>query len=369
MDFDPNSIALNYTIPFYGVQSITFSQLDHHANIMANYSITNGCSITACAFALVLLFLVIKNKKTPIFVLNQIILTVSIVKSALFLGYQLGPLGSITSTFTGMVAYDDRNLYKMSIAGNAMMIILIFLIQLSFAYQTWIIFQSPEVKIYGYLTTSVAILLMGTTFGLFVTRAVYTTRFYESIDAEVPGWILGLPQIIFSASVNYMSLILVLKLIFAIRTRRYLGLKQFSYYHILTIMFTQTMLIPTVLAFSAYSSYSLDYGDLLNHLSLSLIALLLPFTSIWSSLANNSRNLSSNGLIYLTSTSSSSTDSTVTSPIDEKTLADSYSFFPEKLLKFKTNGSAISDQTKDSRSNSFMDSLPNEILQILKHEE
>lgn len=368
MDFNPKNTILNYTVPEFGVQSITFAQLDQHARLMANYSIVHGCSIIACAFVLVLLFLVIKSRKTPIFMLNQVILITSIIRSGLFLGYQLGPLGSLTTNFTGMVTYDNRNLYKLSIAGNAVMIVFIFLIQLSFTYQTWIIFQSPEVKIYGYLTTFVATLLMGTTFALYVTRAVFNTRFYESSTAEIPAWILGIPQIIFSVSVNYMSVILVLKLIFAIKTRRYLGLKQFSYYHILVIMFTQTMLIPTALTFSAYSSWSSAYGDLLNHLSLALIAILLPFTSIWSILANNSRNLSSNGLIYLTS-SGTSTDSTMTSPIDEKTLADSYSFFPEKLLKLRTNESSNSGQTKASQTDSFMDTLPNEILDILKDEE
>ena len=44
-----------------------------------------------------------------------------------------------------------------------------------------------------------------------------------------------------------MTILLIGKLIIAIRTRRYLGLKQFDSFHILLIGFSQTLIIPSII--------------------------------------------------------------------------------------------------------------------------
>lgn len=366
--------------------TITFGDIDFQTTIITRYAILHGCAITVSLSFFLLLMLFIKNKKTPIFILNQAILAVSMIRSSLFLAYQLGPLGSLTTAFTGIVTPDNLSDYKVSVAANGVLIVLVFLIQLSFTYQIFTIFKSPEVKFMGFALSAFSVCLTLATFGFYVNSAVFSTKQYQSLLYNLDpviydSWVNVVPPSLFCASINFMSFILILKLIFAIRTRKYLGLKQFLSYHVLVIMFSQTLSIPTLLTIFSYRFSGPN--DILVHVSLVLTSILLPFTSIWAALANNSRNLSSSALVYLTNSNTSSTASPYS---DAPTLnGDTYSFFPEKLLKLTSGTTNLSGATEqDSISGSPIknsvtynlkeeeidnlsgDSVPNDILEILK---
>lgn len=375
--FHPSDIQLNYTLPgsddYY---VLTFEMLDQETKSIVNYAVVHGCTITACFSFFILLLLIIKNKKTPIFILNQVILVVAMIRSSLFLAYQLGPLGSLEVAFIAFVDYRYRSAYKISVATNAILIILVFLIQLSFTYQTWIIFKSPEVKKYRNWLMALFAGLTAVTFGFYVNDAIISTQTfkaaaYNELTAIPKVWARFVPLILFCASINLMSIILILKLIFAIRTRRYLGLKQFSYHHIMLIMFSSTLIFPTILTISTYAvSETYIYSDILPHISLSLTALLLPFTTLWAAIANNSRNLSSSALVYLTSSNNSSGYSSNASPIDEKTFNstdDSFSFFPEKLNQLKTAQSIDSNHSSPTVRDEDHN-MPVDILELIQND-
>lgn len=90
-----------------------------------------------------------------------------------------------------------------------------------------------------------------------------------------------------------MTILLIGKLIFAIRTRRYLGLKQFDSFHILLIGFSQTLIIPSIILVVHYFYLSQNKDSLLQQISLLLIILMLPLSSLWAQTANNTHNINS----------------------------------------------------------------------------
>ena len=89
-----------------------------------------------------------------------------------------------------------------------------------------------------------------------------------------------------------MTILLIGKLIIAIRTRRYLGLKQFDSFHILLIGFSQTLIIPSIILVVHYFYLSQNKDSLLQQISLLLIILMLPLSS-YGSTANNTHNINS----------------------------------------------------------------------------
>ena len=140
------------------------------------------------------------------------------------------------------------------------------------------------------------------------SRAISTNRSEEesssssslssSSSSDSVGYVINsiwmdLPTILFSISINIMTILLIGKLIFAIRTRRYLGLKQFDSFHILLIGFSQTLIIPSIILVVHYFYLSQNKDSLLQQISLLLIILMLPLSSLWAQTANNTHNINS----------------------------------------------------------------------------
>lgn len=378
---DPQDIILSYSLPMVDhIFSVSFRQIEFRSKFVLNYTVIHSCSITVCLTVFMLLVLFVRNKSTPIFVLNQVILIVAMIRSTLFIGYLLSPISGLTFVFTEILSEEDKLDYRISVAANGALIVLVFLIQSSFTYQIFIIFKSPEVKKFGIMLVSLSVAFMCITFGFYVNSAVASTKRYQGMfltgeSIRMDSWVGGVPPILFSLSVIAMSLILVCKLIFALKTRRYLGLKQFLSYHILLIMFTQTLFIPTVLTILGHCFYG--YSDILVHVSTTVTVVLLPFTSVWASIANNSRSLASNSLYFPGSRSILSPGYSMDNGDEDTLRGDSFAFFPEKLQKLGPSSSFSSalTQRKDNldTENGFdlvsQKSIPNDILKILEENE
>lgn len=382
----PGDIPLTYNLPT-GEESyvLTFDAINQQVTYSLRYVVVHSCAITLSLVLFLLLLLFISQKRTPVFILNQVILVMVIIRSSLYLAYQFGPLSSLTTVFTGILKEEDYDKYKVSVAANSALIVLIFLIQTSFTYQTFIIFKSPEMKVFRYIITSFSTVFQFVTFGFYINTAVVLTKQYKSMFQNEPfiygSWVTNLPSILFSVSVTVMSLLLVVKLVCAIRTRKYLGLKQFLSYHILLIMFAQSMFVPAILTIVLHAFP--ERNGIFNDVGVSLTAAFLPFTTLWASLANNTRKRTSSTLILTESDSSSCNSPKYGKYSDNFTddgsvHDDNYAFFPQKLQKLNSEsatsqltGSTIKpdDISRPEAFDNLSEKLiPNDILQILRDE-
>lgn len=290
-DVNPDNILLNFTIPGYqngfSVPMVVINELQKS---QMSYAIVYGCGIGA---ALTLLFVVwiLCSRKTPLFIMNNITLVLYVISSSLNLAYVTGPLLSVSVFLTGILTAPDaiNEVY----ASNALQTLLIFLIQLTMTYHVYVMFKSPQVKYLRYMLVGFLGCLQVVTTCLYINSNVLYSRrmhqLYESGQTYQDGTVMTfVPFILFQCSVNVSSIFLVLKLVMAIRTRRYLGLKQFGGFHILMIVSAQTMLVPSILVLVNYAAHKAVSLNLLSSVSMMFIVLSLPASSMWAAAANAS---------------------------------------------------------------------------------
>ncbi|KAG5420616.1 STE2 [Candida metapsilosis] len=284
----PNEEDGTYEVPFYVI--------DQYHNSKMENAVILGATIGACSMLLIMLIgILFKNfnklKKSLLFNLNFAVLLMLIMRSACYINYLMNNLSSISFFFTGIFNGES---FMSSDAANAFKVILVALIELSLTYQIYIMFKTPTLKVWGVIAS----LLAGALGLATIATQIYTTvmshiNFVNGTTGSpsqiVTAW-MDMPTILFSVSVNVLSLFLVCKLGLAIRTRRYLGLKQFDAFHILFIMSTQTMIIPSIILFVHYFDQDDSQTTLVN-VSLLLVVISLPLSSLWAQTANNVRRI------------------------------------------------------------------------------
>ncbi|KAG2731970.1 hypothetical protein G9P44_004387 [Scheffersomyces stipitis] len=373
---NPANIIVNYTLPNDPrVISVPFGAFDEYVNQSMQKAIIHGVSIGSCTIMLLIILIFnVKRKKSPAFYLNSVTLTAMIIRSALNLAYLLGPLAGLSFTFSGLVTPETN--FSVSEATNAFQVIVVALIEASMTFQVFVVFQSPEVKKLGIALTSISAFTGAAAVGFTINSTIQQSRIYHSVVNGTPtptvatwSWVRDVPTILFSTSVNIMSFILILKLGFAIKTRRYLGLRQFGSLHILLMMATQTLLAPSILILVHYG-YGTSSNSQLILISYLLVVLSLPVSSIWAATANNSPQLPSSAtLSFMNKTTSHFSESDG----DDYTIAgSSYALFPHKLAKQTSRVSSKFSATTLKGSSGLtpttMTTLPPDIEKIINGE-
>ncbi|RCK59076.1 Pheromone alpha factor receptor [Candida viswanathii] len=285
-----------YELPFY--------VLDAFQKEQSQNSLVMGVTIGSCSVLLIFLVGILyktnkfsrtgdtkKFYKNFLFYLNCLILLMGIIRAACFTNYLLGPLNSSSFSFTGW--YSDES-FASSDAANGFRVILFALIELSMVFQVYVMFKTPTLKLWGYavtiLSATLGLVVVGFTINITVlSHRRFVNTVHQIDDTGISSIWLDLPTILFSISINIMSLLLIGKLIVAIKTRRFLGLKQFDSFHILLICSTQTLIIPSIILFVHYFKGLQNSDVLLVNISTMLIVLTLPFSSLWAQTANNTQ--------------------------------------------------------------------------------
>ena len=290
-DVNPDNILLNFTIPGYqngfSVPMVVINELQKS---QMKYAIVYGCGVGASSILLFVVW-ILCSRKTPLFIMNNITLVLYVISSSLNLAYITGPLLSVSVFLTGILTSHDA--INVVYASNALQMLLIFLIQLTMAYHVYVMFKSPEIKYLRYMLVGFLGCLQIVTTCLYINYNVLYSRrmhkLYETGQTYQDGTVMTfVPFILFQCSVNFSSIFLVLKLIMAIRTRRYLGLRQFGGFHILMIVSLQTMLVPSILVLVNYAAHKAVPLNLLSSVSMMIIVLSLPASSMWAAAANAS---------------------------------------------------------------------------------
>ncbi|GMF66444.1 unnamed protein product [[Candida] boidinii] len=234
-------------------------------------------------------------------------------------------LSSMQYMFTGII-YHAGNATRTVAATNAVYILSVFLVECSITYQIYVIFKTPHgvYKYISYLVTLISGTLGLTTTAFYFAFCCFANMALYDKDGETtaPPWIANASLIMFSASSAVMSLMLLIKLGLAIRTRKHLGLKSFSIYHIIFIMCAQSMIFPTVIIFAGICDGNGLRYRCLYPLGTALITISLPITSLWANASNNQSTASSTIGTILSSPSPTSFESRSYYSDDDKSLSD-----------------------------------------------
>lgn len=335
---NPKDIVVNYTSA-KGSVSAVLGDFDNYMKTIVVLAIVFGTRIGLSALAFPVTFIITKNRKSPIFILNIACLVILFLQSSLYAVTLTKTYNTISYRFS-MYGEIEDNVSNISVASNVLYIILIILVELSFCYQVYIIFDSPQknLKRVGYLATLFAISLGVASVALYFIYMVYSNLAFFNNNVTVPQYLVNTPLILFATSSCTICLMLSLKLAYAIRTRRYLGLRQFSLFHILFIMAFQTMFIPTILiliSFNAFSSHDRYSSQTFSALGSALITLSLPLTTMW---ANSAVSASTPSSTFNMQTA------IYTSSDDNKTIINvPRDYDPEVSSKFDTESNEIAD--------------------------
>ncbi|GEQ67388.1 hypothetical protein JCM33374_g1052 [Metschnikowia sp. JCM 33374] len=313
-DINPANLPINYTVADT-VFTITFSKLDATLRESIRLGFAQGLGIGAASLLLFVSWFIVINKKTPMFILHQISLFLLIIRSGLYLGYLLGPFNSLGFKFTGLFDNNWDSFY-VTIAVNTFYVLLIACIECILVFQIYVIFKSSKARspslIFPIISAALGVVVVvlyviAVTHNLMRVKAEMTQRY-----RLFTSWETNIPFVMFAVSINYTCVLLVAKLVVAVRTRRVLGLKQFDAMHILLIMSTQTCIIPSIMVIYSYTPAS--QSSIYLNLSVIVVVCNLPFSSLWATAANNTASpCSSQNVVFSRSSTNESSERTLAS--------------------------------------------------------
>lgn len=286
--YDPLATLLSYTSIYGSDTTITFEALQVIVNKKITQAIVFGTRIGAAGISIIILWMISKNRKTPIFLINQVSLFLILLHSSLYLAYLMRNFGSIAFALTWFPQLVSQNDLRIYAATDIAQVLLVASVEISLIFQIRVIFKSDNFKRLGPLFIALSIATGAATIGMWLYTAVKSIiAVYKNPLNEAANVALNVSIILLASSVNFMTLLLVIKLIIAIKSRRFLGLKQFNTFHILLIMSTQTLIIPSVLFVLSYALDDAQGTQTLTSVAILLVVLSLPLSSMWATSANN----------------------------------------------------------------------------------
>lgn len=287
--YDPRFSLLSFTSIYGDDTQITFDDLQYFINSVTTSGILFGVRFGSSFITMVIMWLVSKKRDTPIFIINQFALFFIMMHDIFEFAYLFSNLGSAAFSLTGFSAFITRNNIHLYGAINIFQVLIVTTIEISLVYQIKVILGATNFKKKGYYRTIIlgaSLLGLATVAMYFVTAITGMITMYADINNANASY-FNVSAILLTSSINLITIILIIKLVLAIRSRRYLGLKQFSSFHILLIMFSQTLIIPSILLVLSYSLKSNRGTDKLFSIGTLLAVLSLPLSSLWASSTNN----------------------------------------------------------------------------------
>ncbi|SCU81401.1 LANO_0B02960g1_1 [Lachancea nothofagi CBS 11611] len=286
--WNPEDILVTFQNLSGAQAQVDAQQLQDVVNRRIALGILYGTRIGAAVITIVILLMVSKNRKTPIFISNQISLLLIVIQSGVYLGYLFSPFASVSFTIASLPDTIPNSNLRLFSAANIFQVLLVAAVEASLILQVRIIFKSDTFKTVGRVLVAISTALAIATIAMFLVSAVKSiTAIYSDVQAAADTIYFNIAVILQSTSINFMTLLLTVKLVLAVRSRRFLGLKQFDSFHILAIMSFQTLIFPSLLFILAYALSGNQGTSSLNSIAVLLVTLSLPLSSMWATSANN----------------------------------------------------------------------------------
>ncbi|CCC69374.1 hypothetical protein NCAS_0C03840 [Naumovozyma castellii] len=363
--YNPGLSIISYTSIYGNGTEVTFNELQSIVNKKITEAIMFGVRCGAAILTIIVMWMISKKKKTPIFIINQVSLFLILLHSAFNFRYLLSNYSSVTFALTGFPQFIHRNDVHVYAAASIFQVLLVASIEISLMFQIRVIFKGDNFKRIGTILTALSSSLgLATVAMYFVTAIKGIIATYKDVNDTQQKY-FNVATILLASSINFMTLILVIKLILAIRSRRFLGLKQFDSFHILLIMSFQSLLAPSILFILAYSLDPNQGTDVLVTVATLLVVLSLPLSSMWATAANNASRPSSVGSDWTPSNSdyySNGPSSVKTESVksDEKVSLRSriYNLYPKSKSEFEQSSEHTYVDKVDLENNFYELSTP-----------
>ncbi|KAL2048535.1 hypothetical protein N7G274_000447 [Stereocaulon virgatum] len=261
--------------------NVTIPDLDSLLYYYTQSSINFGAQLGASIVLLIVLLLLTKRDKrtSAIFIINALALVFNIIRTVMFCLYFTGPWVETYAYFGQDYARVHTRDYAESVNSSVFTFLVLVCIDTSLCLQTRVVCITLR-SIYriGILTASILVALVG--IGFHFTLAVENCILIVDAKAEDSlNWIVSASQIANTISISFFCTVFTVKLGFALRQRKKLGLVQFGPMQVLFIMGCQTLVIPVLFSVLQFCVSSPQIGSN----TLTSAAIFLPLSSLWAS--------------------------------------------------------------------------------------
>lgn len=285
-----------------GINYITLADIDAYYKAKILITAFMAIRVGSSSVAAVLFFLLVKDRKRPIYICNMISLLCLFLHSSLFIQTTANGFSLISTNLTQsyvLVSKNDRNVFAVV---SFIQLILVISIEVSLVLQVRSVF--PQKTLYRVLVTCLIVLvaIATTIINLLSVIPNMVNALHDTIPLFSQSF-FGRNTMLFSQlslliSVFITSLVLSGKLLYAFRSRKVLGLRQFGPLEIVFIMAVQTMVLPVIMSVINFTiNFTTAQGLYVSGFSAFtplLIVLSLPMSALWASTTNPNSNSSSN---------------------------------------------------------------------------
>ncbi|KAG4026068.1 hypothetical protein MFRU_045g00130 [Monilinia fructicola] len=308
--FDP--LTQTFTILMAdGVTTVAITPLD--VDYFYYYNVASCINYGAQAGACLLMFFVVvvltkaAKRKTFLFALNILSLLLGFLRALLFAIYFVNGFNDFYAAFTMDFSRVPRSAFATSIASSVMPLLMTITVNISLYLQAYTVCKGLD-DIYRYTLTILSFLIALIAIGFRFASTVINCMAIIALSASsVPlQWLNKGTLVTETISIWFFSVVFTGKLVWTLYNRQRHGWRQWSAVRILAAMGGCTMIIPSIFAILEYVT-PVTFPEA-GTIALTMVALLLPISSLWASMATD-EEMSSTDMSNITGTLASSQQS------------------------------------------------------------
>ncbi|KAK2827861.1 hypothetical protein FQN49_007270 [Arthroderma sp. PD_2] len=281
--FDPFQQSVTFLRGDGSSFPVSMAQFDKFLLYIVRTAIAAASQLGASVVMAVLLALLTSPEKrhSIVFYLNITTLLVNVCRTLSSAVFFTSSWVEVYAYFSGDYSKITAGAYANSVMGTIATGLMVILIEMSLLVQTQVLCSTlRDVYRRILLAWSCLVALVPIAFRIvFMVENIKAIMTQASLGKKV--WIQSASNISISVSICYFSFIFIAKLGYAIHTRRILGMTGFGVMQVIFIMACQTMVLPAIMSVLQYFIPEFEINTNL----LTLLALSLPLTTLWSAAA------------------------------------------------------------------------------------
>ncbi|KAL2071547.1 hypothetical protein VTL71DRAFT_12782 [Oculimacula yallundae] len=264
--------------------NLPMAEIDHWFYYNIALCINYASQIGACFVMFIVTAVLTKasKRRTPVYILNLLSLALGFLRALFLALYSVSTWVEFYAYFTLNWADVPRNAYAISVVGAVMPLLMTITVNASLFLQAYTVCKAMQKKyllMILFMSGLIFLLAVGFRFGQAITNSL------AIVDATVYfhyAWITVGTLATETISIWFYSVIFTSKLLYTIYARKHMGFRKWSYIQILAAMGGCTMIIPSGFAVLEYATPD-DFPEA-GTLALTMVALLLPLSSLWASM-------------------------------------------------------------------------------------
>lgn len=226
--------------------NVTIPELDEFILYSVQISINYAAQLGASLLFLIVLLLLTKpdKRKSPIFIINSIALTLNVLRTLLQCLYFTGPFSETYAYFSLDYSRVSASDYANQVTITVLTFLLLVCAEASLLLQVRVVCVTLR-QAHQRLIFALSVLIAGLAMGFRLAFCIENAKYILSLQSLFPlHWLASATNITTSISICWFCAVFIVKLGFALDQRKKLGMGAFGPMQIIFIMGCQTLIIP-----------------------------------------------------------------------------------------------------------------------------